>query len=61
MFDLIQGIFQGLTQNGSSVYMNNNGNGTYDVIVKGIFGQNQTNSGLDLSSAMDLINQLLGR
>ena len=49
MFDLIQGIFQGLTQNGSSVYMNNNGNGTYDVIVKGIFGKNQTNSGLDLS------------
>ena len=61
MFDLIQGLFQGLTQNGSSVYMNNNGNGTYDVIVKGLLGQNQTNSGLDLSSAMDLVNQLLGR
>lgn len=57
---LIQGMWQGLTQNNQPIYLNNNGNGFYDVIVKGLFGQQQVNSGLNLSQALDLINKLKG-
>lgn len=57
---LIQGMWQGLTQNNQPIYLNNNGNGLYDVIVKGLFGQQQVNSGLNLSQALDLINKLKG-
>ena len=57
---LIQGMWQGLTQNNQPIYLNNNGNGFSDVIVKGLFGQQQVNSGLNLSQALDLINKLKG-
>ena len=63
MFDAITQFFQGITQNGGSVYTSNSSNGFgLDVIVKNIFGQTtQTYNGVDPSTAQNIINQLLGR
>ena len=60
---IIQTIFQGVTQNGGSVYTSTSSNGFgLDVIVKNAFGQvSQTFQGVDLNQANEIIKQLTGR
>lgn len=63
MFDAIAQLFQGLTQNGGSVYTSSSSNGFgLDVILKDIFGNTQAiYPNQNPIDAQNIINQLLGR